>query len=62
MPRHVDEETTLKSAIDGAMHILREAHRLGIRKVVHTTSSLSFSLQGPFGPEGKLAIVYFSFH
>ncbi|KAF5365213.1 hypothetical protein D9758_005447 [Tetrapyrgos nigripes] len=43
-----DKETAFRSAIDGSIHVLREAEKAGITKIVTTSSIVSFNL--PVGP------------
>jgi len=44
--------TTLQSAIEGSVHILREAEKANIKKVVVTGSIVTFPGTGPFGVAG----------
>ncbi|KAJ7819905.1 hypothetical protein B0H14DRAFT_2519894 [Mycena olivaceomarginata] len=49
LPGRTDAETALKSAIEGSLHILHEAKKAGIEKVVVTGSMVTFP-EGSFGP------------
>ncbi|KAJ6531133.1 NAD(P)-binding protein [Mycena capillaripes] len=49
LPGRADSETALKSAIDGSLHILREAHKAGIKSVVATGSMVTFP-ENSYGP------------
>ncbi|KAJ7931418.1 hypothetical protein B0H13DRAFT_2308576 [Mycena leptocephala] len=49
LPGRADSETALKSAIEGSLHILREAHKAGIKKFVATGSMVTFP-DNAFGP------------
>ncbi|KAJ6584058.1 hypothetical protein DFH09DRAFT_1144184 [Mycena vulgaris] len=42
LPGRVDSETALNSAIEGSLHILREAEKAGIKKFVATGSMVTF--------------------
>ncbi|KAJ7250463.1 hypothetical protein B0H12DRAFT_1052333 [Mycena haematopus] len=42
LPGRADSETALKSAIEGSLHILREAHKAGVKKFVATGSMVTF--------------------
>jgi nucleoside-diphosphate-sugar epimerase len=52
LPGRTDAETALKSAIEGSLHILRDAHKAGIKKVVVTGSMITFP-EGAYGPNGR---------
>ncbi|KAJ7592594.1 hypothetical protein C8J56DRAFT_928987 [Mycena floridula] len=49
LPGRTDAETAIQSAVDGSVHILREAVQAGVYKVVVTSSMVSFPPNGPFG-------------
>ncbi|KAJ7069496.1 hypothetical protein C8F01DRAFT_1363671 [Mycena amicta] len=49
LPGRADSETAFKSAIDGSLHILREAHKAGIKKFVATGSTVTFP-DNAYGP------------
>ncbi|KAJ7022728.1 hypothetical protein C8F04DRAFT_1213486 [Mycena alexandri] len=49
LPGRVDGETAFKSAVEGSLHILREAHKAGIKKFVATGSMVTFP-ENAFGP------------
>ncbi|KAF5372591.1 hypothetical protein D9758_005160 [Tetrapyrgos nigripes] len=47
-----DKETAFRSAIDGSIHVLKEAEKAGITKIVTTSSIVSFNLPvGPYAPD-----------
>jgi nucleoside-diphosphate-sugar epimerase len=52
LPGRTDAETALKSAIEGSLHILREAKKAGIEKVVVTGSMVTFP-EDAYGPNGQ---------
>ncbi|KAJ7599413.1 hypothetical protein C8J56DRAFT_1094181 [Mycena floridula] len=49
LPGRADPKTALQSAIDGSLHLLREAVKVGIKRIAVTSSMVSFSPSGPFG-------------
>ncbi|KAJ6476236.1 hypothetical protein C8R45DRAFT_1009301 [Mycena sanguinolenta] len=49
LPGRADSETALKSAVEGSLHILREAHKAGIKKFIATGSMVTFP-DGASGP------------
>jgi len=49
LPGRADSETALNSAIEGSLHILREAHKVGIKKFVATGSIVTFP-DNAYGP------------
>ncbi|KAJ7750659.1 hypothetical protein DFH07DRAFT_544476 [Mycena maculata] len=49
LPGRADSETALKSAIEGSLHILREAQKAGIKKFVATGSMVTFP-ENAYGP------------
>ncbi|KAJ7167667.1 hypothetical protein C8R46DRAFT_950733 [Mycena filopes] len=49
IPGRADSETALKSAVEGSLHILREAHKAGIKKFVATGSMVTFP-ENAYGP------------
>ncbi|THU99566.1 NAD(P)-binding protein [Dendrothele bispora CBS 962.96] len=48
LPGRADVDITLKSALNGTVHVLESAHRAGIHKIVITSSIITFPLPGPF--------------
>ncbi|KAF7375001.1 Epimerase domain-containing protein [Mycena sanguinolenta] len=52
LPGRADSETALKSAIEGSLHILREALKAGVKKFIATGSMVTF-LEDSFGPNGE---------
>jgi hypothetical protein len=45
--------TTKQATIDGALHILRETEKAGVKKIVVTGSIVTFPLNaGPYGVDG----------
>ncbi|KAJ7069507.1 hypothetical protein C8F01DRAFT_515975 [Mycena amicta] len=50
LPGRQDVETAFKSAIEGSLHILREAQKAGIKKFVATGSMVTFP-DDAFGPD-----------
>ncbi|KAF5365333.1 hypothetical protein D9758_005496 [Tetrapyrgos nigripes] len=47
-----DKDTAFQSAVDGSLHVLQEAEKAGIKKIVTTSSISSFNfLVGPYGPD-----------
>jgi nucleoside-diphosphate-sugar epimerase len=49
VPGRADAKTTIKSALDGSLHVIHEAHRMGIRKFVFTSSIVTCPMpEGPF--------------
>ncbi|KAF7374999.1 Epimerase domain-containing protein [Mycena sanguinolenta] len=49
LPGRADSETALKSAIEGSLHILREALKAGVKKFIATGSMVTFP-EDAFGP------------
>ncbi|KAJ7486194.1 hypothetical protein B0H11DRAFT_2017325 [Mycena galericulata] len=49
IPGRADSETALNSAIEGSLHILRQAHNAGIKKFVATGSMVTFP-ENAYGP------------
>ncbi|KAK7441541.1 hypothetical protein VKT23_016534 [Stygiomarasmius scandens] len=43
-----DAETTLKSALQGTLHVLKSAHQAGIQNIVITSTIATFPYGGPF--------------
>ncbi|KAK7033053.1 epimerase domain-containing protein [Favolaschia claudopus] len=50
LPGRADAETALKSAIEGSLHILREAEEAGVKRFVATGSMVTFPENG-YGPD-----------
>ncbi|KAF5365220.1 hypothetical protein D9758_005448 [Tetrapyrgos nigripes] len=47
-----DKETAFRSAIEGSLHVLNEAEKVGITQIVTTSSITSFNFPvGPFAPD-----------
>ncbi|KAF7303873.1 Epimerase domain-containing protein [Mycena indigotica] len=55
LPGRVDNATALKIAIDGSLHILREATKAGVGKVVVTGSLITFP-DGKYGPDDWVSV------
>ncbi|KAF5365336.1 hypothetical protein D9758_005495 [Tetrapyrgos nigripes] len=52
LPGRADKDTAFRSAVDGSLHVLEEAERAGIKKIVTTSSVSSFNYPvGPYGPD-----------
>ncbi|KAJ7363923.1 hypothetical protein DFH08DRAFT_730192 [Mycena albidolilacea] len=49
LPGRADGETALKSAVEGSLHILREARKAGVKKFVATGSTVTFP-ENAYGP------------
>ncbi|KAJ6558121.1 NAD(P)-binding protein [Mycena capillaripes] len=49
LPGRADSETALKSAVEGSLHILREAEKAGIKKFIATGSMVTFP-DNAYGP------------
>lgn len=47
-PGRADAETTLKSALQGTLHVLEAAHKAGIKRVVMTSSRVTYPSGGPY--------------
>ncbi|KAJ7792439.1 hypothetical protein B0H14DRAFT_3889917 [Mycena olivaceomarginata] len=67
LPGRTDPKTALKSAIEGSLHILREARKAGIKKVIVTGSIVTFPEDSfganDWGPEenfGEQAVLDFA--
>ncbi|KAJ7143525.1 hypothetical protein C8R43DRAFT_953966 [Mycena crocata] len=50
LPGRADSETALNSAIEGSLHILREAQKAGVKKFVATGSMVTFP-ENAYGPD-----------
>ncbi|KAK7452782.1 hypothetical protein VKT23_012185 [Stygiomarasmius scandens] len=57
LPGATDKETAFRTAIDGSLHILEEADKVGITKVVTTSSVVTYNLpEGPFTPDSFMSL------
>ncbi|THU76584.1 NAD(P)-binding protein [Dendrothele bispora CBS 962.96] len=57
LPGATDKETAFRSAIDGSLHVLKQADKAGITKIVTTSSVVTYPLPGgPFTPETFLPL------
>ncbi|KAF5344329.1 hypothetical protein D9758_013254 [Tetrapyrgos nigripes] len=48
LPGRADSKTTIKNALDGTLHVLKSAQRAGIKKIIITSSIITFTWEGPF--------------
>ncbi|KAF7330424.1 Epimerase domain-containing protein [Mycena venus] len=55
LPGRADSETAFKSAIEGSLHILREAHKAGVKKFIATGSMVTFP-DNAYGPDDWVAV------
>ncbi|KAJ7637669.1 hypothetical protein DFH06DRAFT_649379 [Mycena polygramma] len=55
LPGRADSETALKSAVEGSLHILREAQKAGVKKFVATGSMVTFP-ENAFGPTDWVSV------
>ncbi|KAJ7154748.1 hypothetical protein C8R46DRAFT_443045 [Mycena filopes] len=55
IPGRSDGETGLKSAVEGSLHILQEAHKAGIKKFVATGSMVTFP-ENAYGPNDWVSL------
>ncbi|KAK7447382.1 hypothetical protein VKT23_014092 [Stygiomarasmius scandens] len=49
VPSRMDSNTNMKNVVDGYLNIVRQAHKAGVKRLVVTSSIVSFPVGGPFG-------------
>ncbi|KAJ7940759.1 hypothetical protein B0H13DRAFT_1849928 [Mycena leptocephala] len=60
LPGRTDSETALKSAIEGSLHILREAQKAGVKKFVASGSMVTFPENASEKKFGEQAVLDFA--
>ncbi|KAF5366525.1 hypothetical protein D9758_008927 [Tetrapyrgos nigripes] len=48
LPGRADAKTTIKNTFEGTLHVLKSAQQAGIKRIVITSSNITFAREGPF--------------